>query len=151
MLELGGTQWPGRESLVGTALVTNDNDMVLILGDFNARVGRDSVAWKGVLGRHSVGNCDDNRCLLLQFCTECQFTIANTIFQKKDRLKTNWMHPLSKHRHFPDYVLERQLDLKDVLHTRVMLNAEYCTENRLVHCNLKLQFKPKCKKNGNSV
>ena len=56
MLELGGTQWPGKESFVGTALVTNDNDMALILGDFNARGGRDSVAWKGVLHRHSVGN-----------------------------------------------------------------------------------------------
>ena len=37
-------------------LVTNDNDKILILGDFIARVGRDSVAWKGVLGRRSVGN-----------------------------------------------------------------------------------------------
>ena len=59
------TLWPGKESLVGTALVTNDNDMVLILGDFNARVGSDSVAWKGVIGRHSVGNCNDNDMVLI--------------------------------------------------------------------------------------
>ena len=59
------TLWPGKESLVGTALVTNDNDMVLILGDFNARVGSDSVAWKGVIGRHSVGNCNDNDMVLM--------------------------------------------------------------------------------------
>ena len=51
--------------MVGTALVTNDNDMVLILGDFNARFGSDSVAWKGVIGRHSVGNCNDNDMVLM--------------------------------------------------------------------------------------
>ena len=35
---------------------TPANDKIMILGDIIARVGRDSVAWKGVLGRHSVGN-----------------------------------------------------------------------------------------------
>ncbi|KAI8495015.1 hypothetical protein Bbelb_270010 [Branchiostoma belcheri] len=87
---------------------TPAGDKVIILGDFNARVGRDSVAWKGALRKHGVGNCNENGRLLLEFYPELQLAITNTIFQQKDSLKTTWMHPRSKHWHLIDYILVRQ-------------------------------------------
>ena len=65
---------------------TPEDKKVLILGNFNARVGKNSEAWQGVLGRHGVGNCSDNRRLLLKFCIKHQLTIINTIFKQKDLL-----------------------------------------------------------------
>lgn len=119
------------------------DDKIVILGDFNARVGRDSETWKGVLVRHGVGSCNDNGRLLLELCAEQQLSITNTIFQQKDSLKTTWMHPRSKHWHLIDYILVRQRDLKDVFHTRVMPSAECHTDHRLVRCKLSFHFKPR--------
>ena len=65
---------------------TPADDKLLILGDFNARVGQDAVTWKEILGRHGVGNCNDNGRLLLEFSTEQQLVVTNTIFKQKDNL-----------------------------------------------------------------
>uniref|UniRef100_A0A0L8IE26 Endonuclease/exonuclease/phosphatase domain-containing protein n=1 Tax=Octopus bimaculoides TaxID=37653 RepID=A0A0L8IE26_OCTBM len=96
--------------------------------------GRDSEAWKGVLGSHGVGSCNDNGRLLLEFYTEHQFPITNTIFQQKNCLKTTCMD-----------------NLKDILHTRLMPSAECHTDHRLVRWKLKLQLKSKQKKKVNPV
>ena len=125
---------------------TSADNKVIILGDFNARVSEDADSWKGVLGRHSIGNCNDNGCLLLELCTEQQIVITNTIFRLKDRLKTTWMHPRSKHWHLIDYDPVHKCDLKDIIHTKVMPSAECHTDHHLVRCKLRLHFKPKSRK-----
>ena len=62
------------------------SDVLLLLGDFNARVGcsvADGDVWKGVRGQHGVGCCNEAGERFLEFCAVNQFTIMNTWFTKK--------------------------------------------------------------------
>lgn len=73
-------------------------DKVVILGDFNARVGRDFETWT-VMGRHGVGKCNSNGLLLLQFCSEMGFQIGSIMFRQKDKFKNSRMNPGLKQWH----------------------------------------------------
>ena len=117
------------------------NDKIVIFGDFYARVGKDSETWKGVLGKHGVGNCNDNGRILLELCAEQQLCITNTVFQQKDSFKTTWMQRRSTHGHMTDYILMRKRYLIDAVHTSVMPSAECHTDHRLVRCKLGIHLK----------
>ncbi|KAK0133469.1 Craniofacial development protein 2 [Merluccius polli] len=99
---------------------TPATDRLILMGDLNARVGTEHLVWPKVIGQHGVGKMNHNGLRLLSLCAEHQLVITNTIFQMKNRLKTTWQHPRSKHWHLLDYVIVRQKDRKDVLTTRVM-------------------------------
>ena len=117
-------------------------DKIIILGDFNARVGRDFETWT-VLGRHGVGKCNSNALRLLQFCSEMGFYIGNTMFRQKDKFKTTWIHPESKQWHLIDIVLVRKRDMRDICSVRAMHGADCWTDHRLVRAKVRFVVRPK--------
>lgn len=119
-------------------------DKIILLGDFNARVGKDHKVWNGVIGKEGVGSENSNGIRLLSKCAEYGLVITNTIFRQRDRFKTSWQHPRSKHWHLIDYVIVRKQDLRDVFITKAMTGADDCwTDHRLIrsvmHLTLSIQ------------
>ncbi|BHF61707.1 hypothetical protein SprV_0100468300 [Sparganum proliferum] len=82
-------------------------DKLIVLGDFNARVGTDHTAWRGVLGRHGLHGSNDNGKLLFRTCAEHRLILTNTFFCLPEREKATWRHPRSRQWHLLDYVLVR--------------------------------------------
>ena len=117
------------------------SDKVLLLGDFNARVGTDSEGWEGVLGKHGVIGVNSNGNALLSLCSQRELVITNTMFQQPKHFKTTWMHPGTKKWHLIDYAITKQRDAKDVLHTKAMCGSTTCSDHKLVKCTLAIQSK----------
>ena len=72
-------------------------DMLLIIGDMNAKVGSDNSNCERAMGKHGCGVMNDNGERLVDYCLNNNYVIGGTVFAhrdipKKDNLQVcdNW-------------------------------------------------------------
>ena len=123
-------------------------DKLIILGDFNARVGKEHALWPQTLGKFGRGKMNSNGEMLLTMCAEYGLAITNTFFDYPDKWYHSWKHPRSKHPTLLDYIITRRCDQKDFRSTRAMRGAECSTDHFMIRskCNIKPKPPPMKKK-----
>nr|VZI35622.1 unnamed protein product [Spirometra erinaceieuropaei] len=136
------------EDLHALLATVSKADKLIVLGDFNARVGTDHTAWRGVLGPHGLRGSNDNGLLLLRTCAEHRLTLTNTFFCLPVREKSTWRHPRSRQWHLLDYVLVRRRDQRDVLVTKAIAVADGWTDHRLVISKMRIRLQPRRRPQG---
>ena len=70
-------------------------DVLLIIGDLNAKVG--SQETPGVTGKFGLGVQNEAGQRLIEFCQENAVVIANTLFQQHKRRLYTWTSPDGQH------------------------------------------------------
>ncbi|BHF61520.1 hypothetical protein SprV_0100449500 [Sparganum proliferum] len=136
------------EDLHALLTTVSKADKLIVLGDFNARVGTDHTAWRGVLGPHGLRGSNDNGLLLLRTCAEHRLILTNTFFCLPEREKATWRHPRSRQWHLMDYVLVRRRDQRDVLVTKAIAGADGWTDHRLVTSKMRIRLQPRRRPQG---
>lgn len=114
------------------------HDVIILMGDFNARVGSDYKVHAGIIGQHGLGRCNFNGELLLDFCARNNLVVTNTMFRHPRYLRGTWQHPRSKHWHMLDYIISSKKHQSMVMDTRVMRSADCSTDHRLVRSRIKI-------------
>ena len=80
------------EKLSGTIDSVPDNDDLIVIGDFNGRVGPRRTPWETYLGPHSDANaeCHYNGEQLLALCAEQGLWITNTFYSHRLSQRQTW-------------------------------------------------------------
>ena len=65
------------------------NESVVVLGDFNARVGNEVI--EGIVGRHGVPGRNESGERLLEMCAEQELVVCSSWFKKNDVYKYTWL------------------------------------------------------------
>ncbi|CAF1556205.1 unnamed protein product, partial [Rotaria sordida] len=81
------------DDLEDTILKAPKKDMLIIIGDWNAKVGDDSPGWECAMGKYGYGKRNERCEQLLEFATSHNLFICNTAFQQKASRKWTWESP----------------------------------------------------------
>ncbi|CAH8530029.1 unnamed protein product [Schistosoma rodhaini] len=116
-------------------------DLTILMGDLNAKVGVDNTGYEDVIGRHGLGETNENGERLANLCAFNKLVIGGTIFPRKRIHKTTWISP--------DHTTENQIDhicinkkfrrsMEDV---RTRRGADIASDHHLVVAKMRLKLK----------
>nr|VZH96710.1 unnamed protein product [Spirometra erinaceieuropaei] len=130
------------EDLQAVLATVSKANKLIVLGDFNARIGTDHTVWRGVLGSPGLNGSRDNGLLLLRTCTEHRLVLTNAFFCLSEREKAIWRHPRSRQWHLLHYVFVRRREQREVLVTKAIPCADGWTDHRLVISKMRIRLQP---------
>ena len=114
---------------------------VVVMGDFNAKVGSDPTNGPGVMGRHGMGVINDNGSRLIEFATLQELIIGGTLFPHRDIHKYTWTSPDGRTKNQIDHLMIRARDRSDLSDVRTYRGADLATDHELLVGLMSLKFK----------
>src|ERR1700761_1416749 len=115
------------------------SDVKIILGDFNAQIGKEQC-FQSVAGSHSLHTTsNDNGCRLAGYALSNGLIIRSTQFQRKDIYKVTWNSTDKKSRSQIDHVLIDRVFSANILNVRSYRGTLHDSDHALV----KIIFKSK--------
>jgi len=125
---------------------TDKKDIIILTGDWNAKIGCDNTDWKSVMGKYGYGDRNERGERLLEFATVHNLYICNTRFQHKPNRKWTWASPDGIHKNMIDLILIQRRWKTSVINCRTFQSADISSDHSLVLCNIKLRLKKMYKK-----
>lgn len=122
------------------------HDLLVVMGDLNAKVGRDNTGLESIMGKQGIGEMNENGERLTDFCLHQNLVIGGTVFMHKDIHKYTWTSPNGKTKNQIDHILYNRkwkTSIQDVVTRR---RPDVGSDHNMVTCKLKLKLRRTKKK-----
>ena len=117
------------------------HDMLVMMGDWNAKVGRPNQGEEGIVGKHALeGDRTDNGERFVNFCALNNLAITSTMFPHKDIHKYTWTSPDGLHKNQIDHIAVNAKFKRSVRDTRAYRGADVGSDHNIVITETKLKL-----------
>ncbi|KAL4084269.1 hypothetical protein QTP88_028094 [Uroleucon formosanum] len=131
------------DDLESTINTLPNNNIQILLGDLNAKIGKET-AFKPTIGLHSLHNItNDNGLRLVYLATGKGFIIKSTMFPQKNIHKGTWRSPDGRYTNQIDHVLINSRFSNCIQDVRTVRGADCDSDHYLVKVKMKLKLKKK--------
>ncbi|EDO30030.1 predicted protein, partial [Nematostella vectensis] len=117
------------------------HDMLLVIGDLNAKVGTDNTNYERAMGVYGCGTMNNNGERLADFCLNNDLEIGGTIFPHKNIHKLTWRSPDGRTLNQIDHIIINGKWRRSLLNVRVYRGADASSDHNLVVTSVKLKLR----------
>ena len=114
-------------------------DLLLVMGDLNAKVGSDNVNFERVMGR-GCGMQNDNGERLVEWCAFKNMIIGGTLFPHRNIHKLTWSSPNGRDQNQIDHLMDNSMWRRSLLDIRVRRGADANSDHHLVTAKVRLKL-----------
>ena len=118
----------------------NVQDIVILLGDLNAKIGDDNVGLNSVMGRHGTGVRNENGGMFIDLCMNYNLVIGGSLFPHKDIHKATWVAPNQRTFNQIDHIAISKKWRRSLLDVRSYRGADVASDHHLVVAQLRLKL-----------
>jgi hypothetical protein len=119
------------------------SDIKLILGDFNAKVGKENI-YKPTTGNESLHKeTNNNRIKIIQFVISKVLNVRCTMFPHKDIHKETWYSADGRTANQTDHVLISNRFMSATAHSRALRGPHIGSDRNLLKINFKVKLRVK--------
>ena len=117
------------------------HDLLCVVGDFNAKVGAERDYCPQVLGRHGLGEMNENGALLVDYALSNDLMVGTTQFEHKTIHKQSWISPDGRTKNQIDHFLISRRWRTSLLDVRGFRGADAQSDHILMVAKLKVKLK----------
>ena len=128
------------EQLQATLEIVHGRDLLLVMGDLNAKVGSDNLNFERVMGREGCGVQNDNGERLV-WCAFNNMIIGGTLFTHRNIHKLTWTSPNGRDQKQIDHLMVNSMWRRSLLDVRVRRGANASSDHHLVTAKVRLKLR----------
>ncbi|CAH2101737.1 unnamed protein product [Euphydryas editha] len=123
---------------------TKTEGNVIVMGDFNAKIGCPKTNYYPVMGKHGYGVRNERGERLLSYAYQHKLSIMNSFFKKKESRRWTWLSPDLKTNNEIDFILINHHKL--ITNIEILSKFKFSSDHRLVRATLLLSRPVKSRK-----